>query len=117
MTKRTFLTLALATLITFGHAQTTSLSAALSLMSESQPSFQLDLGISADLLKGRLSLFLNWQDILATAKSGDVGLNPYYQTNYSYTWSSRAVTFGLTWRIGKMELQSRAREGVSAPAL
>ena len=91
--------------------------AALSLMSKSQPSFQLDLGASADLLKGRLSLFLNWQDILATAKSGDVGLNPYYQTNYSYTWGSRAVTFGLTWRIGKMELQSLAREGVSAPAL
>lgn len=91
--------------------------AALSLMSKSQPSFQLDLGASADLLKGRLSLFLNWQDILATAKSGDVGLNPYYQTNNSYTWGSRAVTFGLTWRIGKMELQSLAREGVSAPTL
>lgn len=91
--------------------------AALSLMSKSQPSFQLDLGASADLLKGRLSLFLNWQDILATAKSGDVGLNPYYQTNYSYTWGSRAVTFGLTWRIGKMELQNLAREGVSAPTL
>ena len=91
--------------------------AALSLMSKSQPSFQLDLGASADLLKGRLSLFLNWQDILATAKSGDVGLNPYYQTNYSYTWGSRSVAFGLTWRIGKMELQSRAREGVSAPTL
>ena len=91
--------------------------AALSLMSKSQPSFQLDLGASADLLKGRLSLFLNWQDILATAKSGDVGLNPYYQTNNSYTWGSRAVTFGLTWRIGKMELQSLAREGVNAPTL
>ena len=91
--------------------------AALSLMSKSQPSFQLDLGASADLLDGRLSLFLNWQDILATAKSGDVGLNPYYQTNFSYTWGSRAVTFGITWRIGKMELQSLAREGVSAPTL
>lgn len=91
--------------------------AALSLMSKSQPSFQLDLGASADLLKGRLSLFLNWQDILATAKSGDVGLNPYYQSNYSYTWGHRAVTVGATWRIGKMELQSRAREGVNAPTL
>ena len=91
--------------------------AALSLMSKSQPSFQLDLGASADLLDGRLSLFLNWQDILATVKSGDVGLNPYYQTNFSYTWGSRAVAFGLTWRIGKMELQSLAREGVSAPTL
>ena len=91
--------------------------AALSLMSKSQPSFQLDLGASADLLKGRLSLFLNWQDILATAKSGDVSLNPYYQSNYSYTWGSRAVTVGATWRIGKMELQSRAREGVNAPTL
>lgn len=91
--------------------------AALSLMSKSQPLFQLDLGASADLLKGRLSLFLNWQDILATAKSGDVGLNPYYQSNFSYTWGSRAVTVGATWRIGKMELQSRAREGVNAPTL
>lgn len=91
--------------------------AALSLMSKSQPSFQLDLGASADLLKGRLSLFLNWRDILATAKSGDVGLNPYYQSNFSYTWGSRAVTVGATWRIGKMELQSRAREGVNAPTL
>ena len=86
-------------------------------MSKSQPSFQLDLGASADLLKGRLSLFLNWQDILATAKSGDMSLNPYYQSNYSYTWGSRAVIVGATWRIGKMELQSRAREGVKAPTL
>ena len=91
--------------------------AALSLMSKSQPSFQLDLGASSDLLKGRLSLFLNWQDILATAQSGNVGLNLYYQSNYSYTWGSRAVTVGATWRIGKMELQSRAREGVKAPTL
>ncbi|MBR1549679.1 MAG: TonB-dependent receptor [Bacteroidales bacterium] len=91
--------------------------AALSLLSKSQPSFQLDLGASADLLEGRLSLFLNWQDILATAQSGTVGLNPYYQSSYSYTWGRRAVTVGATWRIGKMELQSRAREGVSAPTL
>ena len=91
--------------------------ATLSLMSESKPSFQLDLGASADLMDGRLSLFLNWQDILATAMNGEVGLNPYYYANSYYTWGSRAVSLGLTWRIGKMELQSRAREGVSTPTL
>lgn len=91
--------------------------AALSLMSKSQPSFKLDFGASADLLKGRLSLFLNANDILATAQNGDVGLNPYYQTDYRYTYNSRSVSLGVTWRIGKMELQSRAREGVSAPTL
>ncbi len=91
--------------------------AKLSLLSESKPSFQLDLGASADLLDGRLSLFLNCNDILATAITGEEGLNPYYQTNFSYTWNSRVLTIGATWRIGKMELQSRAHEGVSAPTL
>ena len=91
--------------------------ASLSLLSESKPSFQLDLGLSADLLKGRLSLFLNANDILASAQNGDVSLNPYYQTDYRYTYNSRSVSLGVTWRIGKMELQGRAREGVSAPTL
>ena len=91
--------------------------ASLSLLSESKPSFQLDLGLSADLLQGHLSLVLIASDILATTQSGDVGLNPYYQTDYRYTYNSRSVSLGVIWRIGKMELQSRAREGVSAPTL
>ena len=91
--------------------------ASLSLLSESKPSFQLDFGASADLLKGRLSLVLIASDILATAQNGDVSLNPYYQTDYRYTYNSRSVSLGVIWRIGKMELQSRAREGVSAPTL
>ena len=33
-----------------------------------------------------------------------------------YTWASRSITLGLTYRFGRMELQGRAREGVSAPS-
>ena len=77
---------------------------------------QRDLKVVRPFLEATLAVYPEIEK-LATAKSGDVGLNPYYQTNYSYTWGSRAVTFGLTWRIGKMDLQSLAREGVSAPTL
>ena len=91
--------------------------AALSLMSKSQPTFQLDLGLSADLLERRLSLFLNASDIFASAQAGDASLNPYYRTDFRYTWGSRSITLGLTYRFGRLELQGRAREGVSAPTI
>ena len=91
--------------------------ATLSLLSESKPSFQLDLGASADLLHNRLSLLLDVHDLLATAQSGESSLNPYYRTDYRYTWGSRAISLGLTYRFGKTELKARAREGVSAPTI
>ena len=91
--------------------------ATLSLMSESKPSLDLDLGVSADLLKNRLSLFLNVNDVFGTVQFGKKSYNPYYQQNNRYTYNSRCAVLGLTWRIGKMELQSRAREGVSEPTM
>ena len=91
--------------------------AKLSLLSESKPDFQLDLGMSADLLNRRLSLFVNAGDILATKQFGSNSLNPYYHADNSQTYNSRSLNLGLTWRIGKLELESRAKQGVEAPTI
>ncbi|MBR1644637.1 MAG: TonB-dependent receptor [Bacteroidales bacterium] len=89
-------------------------SRSLSLMSTSVPSFTLDIGLSADLFDRRLSLYLNVNDLLHTSRIGTSNFNPYYTTNYAYTYNSRYVSVGLTWRLGKMELESKARQGGGA---
>ena len=38
---------------------------------------------------------------------------PMYQTTGTNKFNSRHVSLGLTWRIGKMELESKARQGAT----
>ncbi|MBR1784360.1 MAG: TonB-dependent receptor [Bacteroidales bacterium] len=71
----------------------------------------IDLGLSSDLLDRRLSIFLNVNDIFGMAEWGQNTTAPQYQTTGSSRYDSRYVSLGLTWRIGKMELESKARQG------
>ena len=82
----------------------------LSLMQCTEPVFTADAGVSADLLKQRLSLYLNVKDIFATNVNQWENANPYLATTGTTTYSSRYVSVGVTLRLGKMELESQARQ-------
>ena len=41
-----------------------------------------------------------------------VSTNPYAK-DYLYSYNSRFVSLGLTWRIGKMDLESKGRQGAA----
>ena len=80
-----------------------------SLLAESGQSFFLDIGIDANLLDRRLSIFLGVNDPFNwNATTSDI-LNPYYTYTSTVRRLSRAITFGVTYRLGKMELESRAQ--------
>jgi hypothetical protein len=37
-------------------------------------------------------------------------LNPYHSSSYNYSFNSRYISLGLTWRIGRMELEEKASQ-------
>lgn len=73
----------------------------------------IDLGCSADFFERQLSVFFNVNDIFGMAEWGENTTAPAYQTTGSRKFDSRFVSLGLTWRIGKMELESKARQGAT----
>ena len=73
----------------------------------------IDLGCSADFFERQLSVFFNVNDIFGMAEWGENTTAPAYQTTGSQKFDSRFVSLGLTWRIGKMELESKARQGAT----
>ena len=73
----------------------------------------IDLGCSADFFDRQLSVYFNVNDIFGMAQWGENTTAPAYQTTGSQKYDSRFVSLGLTWRIGKMELESKARQGAT----
>ena len=73
----------------------------------------IDLGCSADFFECQLSVYFNVNDIFGMAEWGSNTTAPQYQTTGSQQFDSRFVSLGLTWRIGKMELESKARQGAT----
>ena len=83
------------------------------LMSISEPRKGLNLGASADFFDRKLSLYLNVNDIFNWNSWGSSAANPYNVSTSDYRWNSRSISFGLTLRFGKMELESRAKTGAT----
>ena len=81
------------------------------LLAEIDPYFTVDCGMSTDLFKRRLSLFLNVNDLFNTVRTGSESINPYNPSTAESTLTSRYVSLGLTWRIGRTELESRQTHG------
>ena len=73
----------------------------------------IDLGCSADFFERQLSVYFNVNDIFGMAEWGENTTAPAYQTTGSRKFDSRFVSVGLTWRIGKMELENKARQGAT----
>lgn len=62
---------------------------------------------------GRLSLRASISDLLNNNMTSTTVAAPTYAANSSSHMSSRYLTFGLTWRIGKLDLEYQARGGAA----
>ncbi len=85
----------------------------LSLYSLSNANKGIDLGVSSDFFDRKLSVYFNVNDIFGWSEWGSNTTAPQYQTTGSQRYNSRFVSLGLTWRMGKMELESKARQGAT----
>ena len=85
----------------------------IAVMNVHEPVFRTDLGLSADLLDRKLSLYLNVKDLFGSYGEEWQTTNPYYIGGGQRTYSSQYVSLGLTLRFGKMELERQARTGNS----
>jgi outer membrane receptor protein involved in Fe transport len=81
------------------------------LLAEVDPYFTVDCGVSTDLFERRLSLFLNVNDLFNTVRTGGESVNPYNPSTSESTLTSRYISFGLTWRIGRTEMESQQTHG------
>ena len=84
------------------------------LLAEVDPFFSFDCGLSIDLLDRHLSLFLNVNDLFNTIRTGGESVNPYNPSTNESTLTSRYVSFGLTWRLGRTEMESQQTHGKKA---
>ena len=85
----------------------------LGLYTQEQKAVSIGLGASATLLEGRLSLRASISDLLNNNLTSTTIAAPTYAANSSSHTSSRYLTFGLTWRIGKLDLEWQARGGAA----
>lgn len=74
---------------------------------------RFDFGFSSDFFDRKMSVYLNVSDIFGWSEWGNKITAPQYQTDKSHQYKTTYVGLGLTWRIGKMELESKARQGAS----
>ena len=73
----------------------------------------VDLGVSATLLDGRLSLRASVSDLFDNNRYLETVNAPTVATTEARHSVSRFVTFALTWRIGKLDLEWQAHGGAA----
>lgn len=84
------------------------------LLAEVDPFFSFDCGMSTDLFDRRLSLFLNVNDLFNTVHTAGESVNPYNPSTSESSLTSRYISFGITWRIGRTEMESQQTHGKKA---
>lgn len=86
----------------------------ISLASQRKAQYDLDFGVRADFFKKKMSAYVAVKDIFNWGYkygNGSINTNPtYLSTNTTRNLTSRFISFGITFRFGKLELESRARE-------
>lgn len=75
------------------------------------PYFTIDCGLSTDLFNRRLSVFLNVNDVFNTVRTGGESVNPYNPSTNENTITSRYISLGITWRIGRTEMEGMQTHG------
>ena len=85
----------------------------LCLYSQEERAVSIGLGASTTLLDGRLSLRVSVSDLLDNNLYSESVVAPTYASSSSRHSSSRYITFGLTWRIGKLDLEWQAHGGAA----
>lgn len=78
---------------------------------ERRSRYTVNLSASADFLDDRLSVRLRISDLFNWNQTDISNTNPYYITTESTHRDSRYITFGVTYRIGKMDLRYHGRTG------
>jgi outer membrane receptor protein involved in Fe transport len=78
---------------------------------EKKPTYSINLGLRSDFLKRKISVYLNVEDIFNWGKTRENNTNPYYISYNSTTYNSRYISAGITFRFGKMEMESKVRTG------
>jgi len=79
--------------------------ASASLQGSSEPTYFANATLNADLLNRKLSIRLGMQDIFNWQESNTITSTPtYYAESYSKN-RSQFLTFGITLRLGKIELE------------
>ena len=69
------------------------------------------MGVSGDFFNRQLSVHVSVNDIFGWAEFGSNTIAPQYQSTGSHKYNSRFISVGITWRMGKIELESKARQG------
>ena len=93
------------------HATAYYSSKSVSLFTVTKPRYGINCGLRADFLNRKISVHLNVNDIFNWNASKNEGTNPYYQYFSTSKSISRTISAGITFRFGKMELESRASQG------
>ena len=83
-------------------------SKSVSMFTVTRPRYSIDAGLRAEFWKRRISVFLNVSDIFNWNKWGTDVNNPYYTLNSTSwnSWMGRSISAGITFKFGKMELES-----------
>jgi outer membrane receptor protein involved in Fe transport len=79
--------------------------------SETAPTYSINCGLRSDFWKKKISVFLNVQDIFNWGRNINSNTNPYYIAYNSTKYNSRFISAGITFRFGKIEMESKARTG------
>lgn len=80
---------------------------------EEKKAVSIGLGASTTLFDGRLSLRASISDLLNNNLNSESINAPTYISNSRSHFSSRYITFGLTWRIGKLDLEWQVPGGAA----
>ena len=83
-------------------------SQSVSLFTTVKPRYSIDLGLKAEFWKHRIAVWVNVDDLFDWNRSASVSDNPYYSDSSSkrVNWQARTIRFGLSFKFGKMELES-----------
>ena len=73
--------------------------------------YGVDCGLRADFFDKKMSIFVNAQDLLNSASWGQTNESPYIHSTSDNKFDMRSISVGLTFRFGKMELESAAKQG------
>ncbi|MCQ2303244.1 MAG: outer membrane beta-barrel protein [Bacteroidales bacterium] len=73
--------------------------------------YGIDCGLRADFFDKKMSVFVNAQDLLNSASWGQTNESPYIHSTSDSKFNMRSISVGVTFRFGKMELESAARQG------
>lgn len=85
----------------------------LGLYRQEERAVSVGIGASATLFDGHLSLRASISDLFDNNLYSSTVTAPTYLANSSSHTRSRYLTFGLTWRIGKLDLEYQAQGGAA----